>query len=73
MKITAEPVENIVNLDSDRILSVQGGVRAVAFCPCKWNSSLLAVGTSFVTVFNVKLPDEDPLAEDYRGKHHTQI
>lgn len=61
MKITADPVENVVDLDPDRILSVQGHVRAVAFCPCKWNSSLLAVGTtSFVTVFNVKLPDEDP-------------
>ncbi|KAH9380344.1 hypothetical protein HPB48_016096 [Haemaphysalis longicornis] len=61
MKITAQPVENAADLDPGRTLSVDGAVRAVAFCPCKWNSSLLAVGTaSEVTVFSVKLPDEDP-------------
>ncbi|KAH7933273.1 hypothetical protein HPB49_011063 [Dermacentor silvarum] len=61
MRISAaERVMNAVDLDPYRTLSVKGTIKAVAFCPCKWNSSLLAVGSgSSVTVFNVKLPDED--------------
>lgn len=63
MKITAaELVTNTVDLDPNRKLSVKGTTRVVKFCQCRWNASLLAVGTaSSVTVFDVKLPD--PKAE----------
>lgn len=61
MKITAaELVTNTVDLDPNRNLSVKGTTRVVKFCHCKWNSSLLAVGTaSSVTVFDVKLPPKE--------------
>ncbi|KAL1437457.1 hypothetical protein MTO96_048846 [Rhipicephalus appendiculatus] len=58
MKITAaELVTNTIDLDPNRTLSVKGTTRVVKFCHCKWNPTLLAVGTaSSVTVFDVKLP-----------------
>ncbi|CAN7938537.1 unnamed protein product [Ixodes hexagonus] len=65
MKIT-EPVENAVDMDAEGNVAVEGAVRTVAFCPCKWNSSLLAVASgSMVTVFSLKrLPDEGPDQEE---------
>lgn len=58
MKIP-ERVENGLDMDPDGQVAVEGAVRTVAFCPCKWNSSLLAVGSSDrVTVFSLKFPDE---------------
>ncbi|KAG0429448.1 hypothetical protein HPB47_023630 [Ixodes persulcatus] len=56
MKIP-ERVENGLDMDPDGQVAVEGAVRTVAFCPCKWNSSLLAVGSSDrVTVFSLKFP-----------------
>ncbi|CAN8023511.1 unnamed protein product [Ixodes persulcatus] len=59
MKIP-ERVENGLDMDPDGQVAVEGAVRTVAFCPCKWNSSLLAVGSSDrVTVFSLKFPASD--------------
>lgn len=52
--------ENAEDMDPDKNVTVKGSVRTVEFCTCKWNASLLAVGTeSDVTIFSLKFPDED--------------
>ncbi|XP_064490233.1 nucleoporin Nup37-like [Ornithodoros turicata] len=57
--------ENAEVVDLDNNVAVKGSVRVVEFCPCKWNASLLAVGTSSeVTVFCLKLPEENLSTEE---------